>query len=248
VTPFLVATGIVVALGAAVAIGARAGRASSLGILVALAFGPFLADPLPSIDVAAFRIAAGVLAAFLVLVAARRAGPAASSPLGLPATLAAAAAAFVVGLGATAVGLPAFGPAAAVAAGLASLAVAVPPIGLARDPLRLGVASIVLLNAGLLLRAGLAGTPSGLESLVAGSALVALAAVVVVLGGSAATAAGDAVDAPRTAARPATLGTAARPSTGNATARPSSQGADEPAPVRRPFAPGASEPAPVRRP
>lgn len=205
-TPLLVAAGAVVALGAAVAIGTRAGRASALGVLIALVFAPFVADPLPATDVAAFRIVAGVLAAYLVLVATRRAGPATSSPLGLPATLAAAAAAFVVGLGATAVGLPGFGPVAALAAGLATLAVAVPAVGLARDPLRLGVASVVLLNGGLLLRAGLAGTPAGLESLFAGAALVALAAAAVVLSGSAATAAGELGDTPRASVRPTSFG------------------------------------------
>ncbi len=205
-TPLLVAAGAVVALGAAVAIGARAGRASALGVLVALVFAPFVAEPLPAVDVAAFRIVAGVLAAYLVLVATRRAGPAASSPLGLPAAVAAGAAAFVVGLGATAVGLPGFGPVAALAAGLATLTVAVPPIGLARDPLRLGIASVVLLNGGLLLRAGLAGTPAGLESLLAGAALVALAAAAVVLSGSAATAAGELGDTPRAAARSTPFG------------------------------------------
>lgn len=205
-TPLLVAAGAVVALGAAVAIGARAGRATALGILVALIFTPFVAEPLPAVDVAAFRIVAGVLAGYLVLVAGRRASPAASSPLGFPAAVAAGAAAFVVGLGATAVGLPGFGPVAALAAGLATLAVAVPPIGLARDPLRLGVASVVLLNGGLLLRSGLAGTPTGLESLLAGAALVALAAAVVVLSGSAATAAGELGDTRRTAVRPGPLG------------------------------------------
>ncbi len=215
-TPLLVAAGAVVALGAAVAIGARAGRGSALGLLVALVFAPFVAEPLPAIEVAAFRIVAGVLATFLALVASRRAGPAASSPIGLPAALAAAAAAFVAGLGATAVGLPGFGPAAALAAGLATLVVAAPPIALARDPFRLGIASVVLLNGGLLIRAGLAGTPTGLESLIAGAALVALAAAAVVLVGSAATAAGEVAGRPRT------------------TELPTSFGVDPTAPVRRP--------------
>jgi hypothetical protein len=191
VTVLLVAAGLLVTLGAGVATGARGARAASVGALVCLAFAPFVADPLPEVPVALFRIVAGVLAAFLLLLAGRRAGEESGSPLGLPATLAAAAAAFAAGLGATAVGLPAFGPSAAVAAGLACLAVAVLPVIRGRDAFRLGTALVVLANAGLLLRGGLSGTPVALEILVGGAALVGLAAAVVTLAGTAATATGD---------------------------------------------------------
>ena len=190
-TVLLIAAGALVALGAAIATGARGAPAASLGALACLVFEPFVAEPLPELPVALFRIVAGVLAAFLLLVAGRRAGDESASPLGLPATLAAAAAAVVAGLGATAVGLPAFGPSVAVAAGLACLAVALPPVIRARDAFRLGIALVVLVNAGLLLRSGLAGTQSALEVLVGGATLVALAAAVVTLAGMAATATGD---------------------------------------------------------
>ncbi len=121
-TWLLVAAGAAVAFGAAVAVGAGGARTAGLGALVALVFSPFVADPLPPAPVLGFRIVAGVLAGFLLYVAARRAGPASGSPIGLPATVAAAIAAFVAGLGATAVGLPSFGPEAALAkdAGLAT--------------------------------------------------------------------------------------------------------------------------------
>lgn len=190
-TVLLVAAGALVALGAGIATGARGARASTVGALACLTFAPFVAEPLPEVPVVLFRIVAGVLAAFLLLVADRRAGEEAASPLGLPATLAAAAAAFVAGLGATAVGLPAFGPGAAVAAGLASLAVALPPVIRGHDAFRLGTALVLLANAGLLLRSGLSGTPSALEVLVGGAALVGLAAAVVTLAGAAATATGN---------------------------------------------------------
>ena len=189
-TALLVAAGALVALGAGVATGARGARAASVGALACLVFAPFLADPLPEIPVALFRIVAGVLAAFLLLVAGRRADDESASPLGLPATLAAAAAAYVAGLGATAVGLPSFGTSAAVGAGLACLAVALPPVIRARDGFRLGTALIVLANAGLLLRSGLSGTSPALEVLVGGAALVVLAAAVLALAGMAATAIG----------------------------------------------------------
>ena len=189
-TVLLVAAGALVALGAGVATGARGERAASIGALACLVFVPFVADPLPEMPVALFRIVAGALAAFLLLVAGRRADDESASPLGLPATLAAAAAAFVAGLGATAVGLPSFGPSAAVGAGLACLAVALPPVIRARDAFRLGTALVVLANAALLLRSGLSGTSPALEVLVGGAALVALAAAVLTLAGMAATATG----------------------------------------------------------
>jgi hypothetical protein len=191
VTILLVAAGVLVALGAGVATAARRARAASVGALACLVFAPFVAEPLPEIPVVLFQIVAGVLAAFLLLVAGRRAGDESGSSLGLPATLAAAAAAFAAGLGATAVGLPAFGPSAAVGAGLACLAVALPPVIRARDAFRLGTALVVLANAGLLLRSGLSGTPAALEVLVGGAALVGLAAAVVTLAGTAAAATGD---------------------------------------------------------
>jgi len=188
VTWLLVAAGAVVALGAGVAIGARGSRTATGGTLVVLVFSPFLADPLPASPVLAFRIVAAVLAAFLLLLAARRAGDDEGSPLGLAAALAAAAAGFAVGLGATAVGLPAFGPTGALAAGLACLAVAIPPVLRAGSPFRLGTALVVLLDGALLLRSALVGTPPGLEMLVAGMALACLAGAVAALAGSAATA------------------------------------------------------------
>jgi hypothetical protein len=185
VNPLLVAAGAVVALGAAVAIGAREGRLAVIGLLVALTFTPLVAEPLPAVLPAAFRIVAGTLAAFLMLIAVRRAEPVAASPLGLPAAAFGAAAAFAAGVGATAVGLPAFGPSGAVAGGLASAALAAGSLALARDPVRLGIAAVTLLNAGLLLRAGLAGTPAALEALLSGLTLVALAVAAMALSGAA---------------------------------------------------------------
>jgi hypothetical protein len=196
----LVAAGAVVALGAGVAVGARDVRTAVGGALVTLVISPFLADPLPTSPELAFSIVAGVLTAFLLLVAARRADGEAGSPLGLPAALAAAAAAFAAGLGATAVILPAFGPSAALAAGLACLGVATPPVVRASGPFRGGLALVILLEGGLLVRSGLVGTPSALEMLVAGAALAALAGSLVALVGAAAAASGDAV--PVDAARP----------------------------------------------
>ena len=190
-TLLLVAAGAVVALGAGVAVGARDVRVATGGALLVLVLAPFLADPLPVSSELAFRLVAGVLAAFLLLVASRRASDEAVPALGLPATIAAAAAAFAAGLGATAVGLPTFGPTAALAAGLACLAVAVAPIARGGSGFRLGAALVMLLEGGLLLHGGFVGTPPGLETLVAGVALACLAGAAVTLAAAAATAAGE---------------------------------------------------------
>ena len=137
-TPLLVAAGALVAIGAAVGTGARDARIASLGLAVMLAAAPFVANPLPGPLPLAFGVVAGILAGFLVFVAARRVPNHAGPPLGLPATLGAAAAGFAVGISATAVALPRLGPDAALAAGLAACAVAVGPIAVTRDIFSLG--------------------------------------------------------------------------------------------------------------
>ncbi len=189
-TLFLVVASVVVAVGAAIAVGAREARVATLGVALALAAGPFVADPLPDQAALAFRVVAGILAAFLILVAARRAPAPAGSPLGLPAILAASATGFAAGAGATAAALPAAGTSLAVAAGLAALAVALVPVALARDAFRLGSGLAVLAAGALMIRTGLSGTPGVLELLVEGVALVALGAAVAALVGNAVAATG----------------------------------------------------------
>ena len=186
-TPLLLVAGAIVGIGAAVATGARDARIASLGLVGLLVAAPFVADPLPTPLPLAFGVAAGILAGFLVFVTARRvpAGPAPT--LGLPATLVAAAAGYVAGLGATAVALPRLGPDAALAAGLAALAVAVGPIAVTRDIFRLGPALIVLSTAGTLVLNAVAGTPAPLTGIATGVLDVALAAGAAVVGSGAAT-------------------------------------------------------------
>jgi hypothetical protein len=176
VTPLLVAAGVLAAFGAAVATGARDPRIASLGLAGMLVTTPFVADPLPQPLSLAFGAAAGILAAFFLFSAARRLAEPLEPPLGALATIASAAAGFVVGLGASAVSVPRGGPDAALAAGLAAVAVAVGPIAVTRDVFRLGTALIVLLDGALLLMEALAGTPDPLVGIAAGVALVVLAA------------------------------------------------------------------------
>ena len=187
-TPLLLVAGAIVGIGAAVATGARDARIASLGLVGLLVAAPFVADPLPTPLPLAFGVAAGILAGFLVFVTARRVPPDGPAPtLGLPATLVAAAAGYVAGLGATAVALPRLGPDAALAAGLAALAVAVGPIAVTRDIFRLGPALIVLSTAGTLVLNAVAGTPAPLTGIATGVLVVALAAGAAVVGSGAAT-------------------------------------------------------------
>ena len=184
-TPLLLVAGVIVGVGAAVAMGARDARIASLGLLALLVAAPFVADPLPAPVPLAFGVVAGILAGFLVHVAARRVPEGAAPTLGLPATIGAAAAGFAAGIGATAVALPRLGPDAALAAGLAALVVAVGPIAVTRDLFRLGSALIVLVAAGFLVLTALAGTLPPLTGIAAGILLVALAATVAMVGGGA---------------------------------------------------------------
>jgi hypothetical protein len=187
VTPLLLVAGAIVGIGAAVATGARDARIASLGLVGLLVAAPFVADPLPTPLPLAFGVAAGILAGFLIFVTARRVPDGHASTLGLPATLVAAAAGYVAGLGATAVALPRLGPDTALAAGLAALAVAVGPIAVTRDIFRLGPALIVLSTAGTLVLNAVAGTPAPLTGIATGVLVVALAAGAAVVGSGAAT-------------------------------------------------------------
>ena len=186
-TPLLLVAGAIVGIGAAVATGARDARIASLGLVGLLVAAPFVADPLPAPLPLAFGVAAGILAGFLVFVAARRVPDGPAPTLGLRATLFAAAAGYVAGLGATAVALPRLGPDAALAAGLAALAVAVGPIAVTRDIFRLGPALIVLSSAGTLVLTALAGTPQPLTGIANGVLVVAMAAGAAVVASGAAT-------------------------------------------------------------
>jgi hypothetical protein len=140
-----IAAGAVVAAGV-VAVTARAGRLVIVGLTVAALAAPFVASPLPDPLALAARIL-GALAAAAVMWVAVETGRVGSTgtAAGPIAELAAAAAAFAVGLTIRPVD-PLAGPVAAQASGLALLVLAVVPL-LGRDVFRLG-AAIVLLTLG----------------------------------------------------------------------------------------------------
>jgi hypothetical protein len=190
VNPLLAGLTATVVVGAVVAVSAREARASLLGLLVVLLASSLVADPQPGPLPFAARIAAALLAARLIAIAIRDLdAPTAGSRLGWPVEALAASAGAVVGFGTHGLGAPALGPAEASAAGFAVVVLAAAPIVTSRDVYRLGAAAMLLLVGGLLVRAGIGGTPSELEQLATCGLIAGLggAVAVIVRGARAAT-------------------------------------------------------------
>jgi hypothetical protein len=193
--PFVVLAATVVVAGAAVAVAGRDARVSGLGLAVILVGSPFVLAPPPSLTGMAFRVGAGILAAFILQLAARRVPAIVGTPLGLRSTAAGAGAAFIAGLGVTPIVLQRSGPEAGLAAGLALVALAVTPVSLGHTPFRVGSGLLVAATGALVLRAALAGPPTAFGELAEGVFIIALAVAVAVVAGAMApsgAAAGDA--------------------------------------------------------
>jgi hypothetical protein len=209
VNPALAGLTCVVVAGAVVAVSAREARAALLGLLVTLLAASLLADPLPGALAIAARIVGALLACRLIAIGIRDLEePTSGSRLGWPVEGLVAIAAAVIGFGTHGLGATGIGPAEAQAAGFALGVLAAAPIVTSRDVFRLGIGTILLLLGGLLVRVGLAGTPSDLEQLVTSGLVVGLggAVAVVVLGARAAVgqlSVADEVVGPARPARPA---------------------------------------------
>jgi hypothetical protein len=183
--PVLVATAVTVVAGAIVAVSSREARIGLLGLAVALIGAPLLADPRPDPLPLAARVVAAILAVELVWITVRSTTTRTrGSIVGWPVETLAAAAAFVVGIGAAG-GLVGAAPdaeagstALILGGGAALIVLAVTPILLARDVLRLGIAATLLLTGATIVRAGVAGTPSSLEQLVTAGVTVGLGVAV----------------------------------------------------------------------
>lgn len=187
--PILFAAAGVVVGAAVVAVSAREARTVILALAVALLVSPVVTDPVAGPLGLAARLVGAILGSYLLWIAARddaslRLAHATTtgSRIGWPAELLVAAAAGVVGVGAHGLGAPAGGAEIASAAGFAIAALAVLPVLTGRDVLRIGVGCLLLVDAGLLVRAGLGGTPGDLEQLLAAALLVAIAACAAALG------------------------------------------------------------------
>jgi hypothetical protein len=180
VSPFQVGAALAVLAGGLLAISARDPRWIAGGLVVALGLASVVADPLPSPLAVAIRAVAALLGAYLVLLALRTdtgttwTTPANGPPLGPISPALAALAAGVVGYTAAGVGSAAPGPALATAAGLGLATLAVGPLLLGRDIVRVGTGVTLLLTAAELVRAGLAGTPGSLEQAVIAGLSVAI--------------------------------------------------------------------------
>ncbi len=178
---FVLATAIAALVGGAVAVSAREPRIAALGLAVALTASAIVVDPPPGMAAFAFRVVAGILAAFLARLASRRATATVGSPLGIPATVVGGLAVFVLGLGTSSLVLHLGGPPAAGGAGLGLLALAAAPVAIGRDAFRVGSGLLVAATGVFLVRVSFGGTPADLEFAVEGLVLAILAAIVVVL-------------------------------------------------------------------
>jgi hypothetical protein len=182
VNPILAGVALAVVAGAVVAVSARDPRAVVLALAAVLVLAPALADPMAAPSGSAARSVGGILAGYLLWIAVRgrpEAGVLSAttegSRIGWPTEVLVAAAASVAGWAAHGLGAPADGPALASVAAFAVAAVAVAPVMTGRDVMRIGTGLILPIQAALLVRVALGGTPDPLEHLLTAAMLVALA-------------------------------------------------------------------------
>lgn len=190
--PILAFVALAVVSGAVVVVAARDARTVSVAMAVTLVASPLLADPLATPLGLAARLVGAILATYLLWVVVRKGGgvgmlpsPTSGSRIGWPAEILVAAAAAVVGFAAHGLGAPAGGPPLASAAGFAVASLAVVPVATGRDVIRMGTGLVLLIDAALLVRGALGGTPGDLEQLLAAAMLVVLTGAVAALAANA---------------------------------------------------------------
>jgi hypothetical protein len=188
VNPVLALTTLAVVAGAVVAISYRDPRGTVLGLAVVLIGSAVVAEPVPAPLGLAARFVGAILAADLLWIVTRdrpRTGATHAvtegSRIGWPAEALTAIAALVVGYAAHGLGAAAMGPALASAAGFAVAAVALTPMLTGRDVIRVGLGCLLLVDAGLLVRGALGGTPGDFEQLITSATLVVLAGTLAAL-------------------------------------------------------------------
>ena len=174
----LAAAGALVSAGAAaVTLATRGPRVAVLGMAAALVVSPLTLAPLPQALPLAFWLVASLLAAFLLLRSiADPTARLAPLPLGGWPEAAFVIALLVLGWAASPVAGAGRGASTALAAGLAACAAALPLVGFARDPVRTGIGTILLLEGAGLVAAGLGGTPGGAAIMALALAVLAAAA------------------------------------------------------------------------
>jgi hypothetical protein len=198
--PALVAIVLAIGAGAVVAVSTRDGAAAAIGLATALIGAALLGDPLPSVAVLGVRVVAALLVATLIR-SAMRTGPRQPSPVGWPSEALLATAGAVAGLGlalglaslAAASGAPVAQPgvgepgpggpvgsgdavvtsmALITAAGTSLLAVGVAPLLHGRQGPRRAIGLVLVTQAVLLLRIGIAGPAVELEEIARAALLV----------------------------------------------------------------------------
>ena len=191
-TPIIAIVALAVVGGAVVVVSSRDPRTVLLALAVALVATPLVADPLASPLGLAARLVGAILATYLLWVVARHRGdggviasPTGGSRIGWPAEILVAAGAGVVGFAAHGLGAPAGGPPLASAAGFAVAALAVAPVVTGRDVIRVGTGLLLLIDAGLIVRIALGGTPGDVEQLVTAAMLIVLAGALAALAANA---------------------------------------------------------------
>jgi hypothetical protein len=168
--------------GAVLAVSTREPRATVLGLLVVLLAAPLIADPFPGPLPILARVAGALLAVRLLVIGLRgETGETRGTRIGWPAEALIAAAAAVAGFGSHGLGAAGLGPAEAQAAGFALAALAIAPLFVGRDVLRLGVGAVLLLQAAILVRQALDGPATDLEQLVLAVLTIALGGAVAVI-------------------------------------------------------------------
>jgi hypothetical protein len=193
----LVAVVLAIGAGAVIAVSTREAAAAAIGLAVALVASALLIDPLPSAAILGVRVVAALLAAALIRWAAQG-GPRQYSPLGWPGEALLATAAAVAGLGVavgiasvTATGGPSIGVPDGAGGGEASIVTAMAltiaaasmllamggaPLMHGRPGVRRAIGLVLVTQAVLLLRIGLAGPATELEEIARAALLVAAAA------------------------------------------------------------------------
>ena len=180
--PALAAIAIAILAGAIGAVFVRDARIAILSLAVVLLLAPFLADPIAPASALVARILGAILATYLVWIAVRDgAFPTGGSRLGWAADALTVSAAAVVGYVSHGLGAPTVGPQLASAVGFGLAAAAIAPILTGRDIIRCGIGLSLLLQGALMVRVGLGGTPTTLESLITAGAVAALGGAIAVL-------------------------------------------------------------------
>lgn len=200
--PVLVAIVFAICAGAVVAVSARDPGAASIGLTIALVAAALLVEPLPSAAILGVRVVAALLVATIIRSAVRG-GQRQPSPLGWPAEALLATAGAIAGLG-VAVGLAAVAAAAGVpvgvpgapapggpeitgggtltsmaitvAAGSSLLALGTAPLIHGQPGVRRAIGLVLVTQAVLLIRVGIAGPGVDLEEITRAALLVTAAA------------------------------------------------------------------------